>query len=390
MSPGMPVPAPDPAGRIPAHEWGLATIAVTAGRPDRPGEPFNVAPTFASTYRDGGEIGYGRWGNPTWTAFEAAIGALEDGRALAYSSGQAATAALLDTLPVGATVILPRDCYTGTRALCSALADIGRHRALLLDLTDTATVLDQLSRAALLWIESPLNPLLGVVDLPTVLSAAAAAGVPTVVDNTLATPVLQRPLALGATAVVHSATKFIGGHSDLLLGCVVTQDDALLGRLLERRTLHGAIPGTLETWLALRGLRTLPLRVERAQTTARVLAERLEESRDVVRVRYPGLRSHPGHQLAEEQMRGPGAILSFEVEDQAVAEAFTAHLRLVVGGTSLGGVETTIDRRSRWAGEQAIPPGLLRLSVGIEDPEDLWADLEQALRRSRGPASLAT
>jgi cystathionine gamma-synthase len=210
-----------------------------------------------------------------------------------------------------------------------------------------------------------------------------------VVDNTLATPVLQRPLELGATAIVHSATKFIGGHSDLLLGCVVTRDDALLDRLLERRTLHGAVPGTQETWLALRGLRTLPLRVERAQATAQVLAARLEGSTGIVRVRYPGLPSHPGHQLAMTQMRGAGAILAFEVENQAAAEALTAHLRLIVGGTSLGGVETTIDRRSRWPGEEAIPPGLLRLSVGIEDPEDLWSDLEQALRRSSGPTNLA-
>jgi cystathionine gamma-synthase len=159
--------------------------------------------------------------------------------------------------------------------------------------------------------------------------------------------------------------------------------------LLERRTLLGSIPGTQETWLALRGLRTLPLRVERAQATARVLAERLEESTGVVRVRYPGLASHPGQQRALAQMRGPGAILSFEVADQSAAEAVTDRLRLIVVGTSLGGVETTIDRRRRWPGEEAVPPGLLRLSVGIEDLEDLWRDLEHAIDGSGGPTSLA-
>jgi cystathionine gamma-synthase len=361
--------------------WDLSTIAVTAGRPKEPGEPFNVPPTFASTYRDGGGIGYGRWGNPTWSAFESAVGALEGGHGLAFASGQAVTAAVLDTVPVGGSILLPRDCYTGTRGLSGTLDASGRHRLLLVDMTDTAAVLARLPEVSLVWIESPLNPLLGIVDLRAVLAAASEAGVTSVVDNTLATPVLQRPLGFGATAVVHSATKFIGGHSDLLLGCVVCREETLLERLHERRTLHGAVPGTTEAWLALRGLRTLPLRVERAQATAALLAERLASSAGVVRVRYPGLSDFPGYRLAMSQMRGPGAILSFEVDDQAAAEALTAQLRLIVGGTSLGGVETTIDRRNRWPGEEAIPAGLLRLSVGIEDPEDLWADLEQALRR---------
>ncbi len=182
---------------------------------------------------------------------------------------------------------------------------------------------------------------------------------------------------------MHSATKFIGGHSDLLLGAVVTRDEDLLARLLDHRTVHGAIPGTQETWLALRGLRTLPLRIERAQATAQILAERLEHASAVERVRYPGLPSHPGHALALTQMQGPGAVLSFELTDLQAAEAFISRLGLVVGGTSLGGVETTIDRRNRWAGEEYIPAGLLRLSVGIEDVEDLWRDLEQALPPGR-------
>lgn len=360
--------------------WSLATRAVTAGRPTGPGEPMNVPPTLTSTYRDGGDLGYGRWGNPTWTAFESAIGALEGGQALAFASGMAAMAAVLATLPVGSTVLLPRDAYAGGRNFLADLGGRGRLTALPVDMTDTTAVLDRIPDADLVWVESPINPLLDIVNLAAVVGAASAAGIPAVVDNTLATPVVQRPLELGATAVVHSATKFIGGHSDLLLGTVVTRDRDLLDRLLQRRTLHGAVPGTLEAWLALRGLRTLPLRVERAQASALLLAGRLEQSPGVLRIRYPGLSSHPGHGLASTQMSGYGAVLSFELGDGEAAQAFVGRLRLVVGGTSLGGVESTIDRRNRWPGEEHVPAGLLRLSVGIEDPEDLWHDLDQALR----------
>ncbi|MDP9250921.1 MAG: PLP-dependent transferase, partial [Chloroflexota bacterium] len=158
------------------------------------------------------------------------------------------------------------------------------------------------------------------------------------------------------------------------------RDEVLLARLVERRTLHGAVPGTQEAWLALRGLRTLPLRIERAQATAQILAERLEEMPTVTRVRYPGLPSQAGHDLVRGQMDGPGAVLSFELESEHAADALTSRLRLIVGGTSFGGVESTIDRRNRWPGEDHIPPGLLRLSVGIEDAEDLWRDLDHALR----------
>ncbi len=375
-SPGL---HPDDEQTPPERVWSPATVAVTAGRPTGPGQPYNVAPTFASTYRDGGEVGYGRWGNPTWTAFETALGALEGGRALAYGSGMAAVAAVVETLPVGALMMLPANSYTGTRVFVSDLDTRSRLKSLTVDMSDPAAVVRRLPEVALVWVETPSNPLLDIVDLRTVLAAAADAGIPTVVDNTLATPILQRPLELGAAAVVHSATKFIGGHSDLLLGAVVTKDDELLARLLERRTFHGAIPGTQEAWLALRGLRTLPLRMERAQATAGLLAERLAASPAVSRVRYPGLPNHPGHELAATQMSGSGAVLSFELSGQDAAEALTTRLRLIVGGTSLGGVETTIDRRQRWPGEEGIPPGLLRLSVGLEDAEDLWHDLDRAL-----------
>lgn len=363
-----------------SSQWRPSTVAVAAGRDAEPGAPYNVAPTFASTYRDGGAVGYGRWGNPTWTAFEAALGALEGGLAIAFASGQAALTAVLETLPAGARIVYPSDAYLGTRQFLADIATRQRLSSEAIDVTDTTATVAALQGADLLWLESPTNPMLGIVDLPTVLGAAQSQGVPTVVDNTFATPLLQQPLSLGATAVVHSASKYIGGHSDLLLGAVVTRDEDLRQKLHTRRTLHGAVPGTMEVWLALRGLRTLPVRLREAQTNAHMLAERLTDHVGVTRVRYPGLVTDPGHARASAQMSGFGALVSFEVGAADTADRLVDALRLIVGGTSLGGVETTIDRRNRWPGEEGVPAGLLRLSVGIEDDEDLWEDLDQALR----------
>lgn len=361
--------------------WQPETVAVVAGRDPSPGAPFNVPPTFASTYRDGGPVGYGRWGNPTWSAFEEALGVLEGGHAVAFASGQAAIAAILAPLPAGAVVTVPADAYLGTRGLLAGLERSGRVRLRLTDVTDTGAVLASLPGTGLLWLESPTNPMLGVADLPRILQAAKQAGVDTVVDNTFATPLLQQPLAWGASAVVHSATKYLGGHSDLLLGAVVTADPVRRDALVQHRTLQGAIPGVMEAYLALRGLRTLPVRLARQQDTAAILAGRLARHPRVSRVCYPGLGSDPHHERARAQMRGFGAMVSFEVADAQAADRLTAALRLIVSGTSLGGVETTIDRRNRWPGEEHIPPGLLRVSVGLEHPDDLWADLQDALTR---------
>jgi len=351
-----------------------------AGRSDRAGDPFNVPPTFASTYRDGGAVGYGRWGNPSWTAFETALGALEGGAALAFASGQSAIAAVLETLPMGAEVVFPADAYLGTRQFLADVATRGRFVCRGIDATNTAEAISALKSADLLWLESPTNPMLGVVDLAPVLGAANSNGVLSVVDNTFATPLLQKPLDLGATAVIHSASKFIGGHSDLLLGCIVTRDEDLRQRLHSRRTLHGGIPGTMEAYLALRGLRTLALRLRQGQASAQRLAERLADHRLVTRVRYPGLVTDQWHVRASKQMSGFGALISFEVADADTADRLVDGLRLIVGGTSLGGVESTIDRRNRWPGEENVPAGLLRLSVGIEDCDDLWNDLKSALQ----------
>ncbi|HTX01083.1 MAG TPA: PLP-dependent aspartate aminotransferase family protein [Acidimicrobiales bacterium] len=358
------------------------TLAVTAGRDDSPGAPLNLPPTFASTFRDGGPIGYGRVGNPTWAAFEETLGALEGGRALAFSSGQAAISALLDCLPPGSRVVHPTDCYLGTRGLLAAAAADGRFSLRAVDVTDTAAVLAALGEADAIWLESPTNPQLGIAELPAILSAAAQSGVLGIVDNTFATPLVQRPLAWGAGAVVHSATKYLGGHSDLLLGAVVTADAARHEALAARRTLAGAVPGTMEAFLALRGLRTLPVRLARQQQSAAMLAAGLEQHGAVLRVRYPGLRSDPHHERARAQMDGFGAMVSFELADASSADRLVAALRLVVATTSLGGVETTIERRNRWPGEEHVPPGLLRLSVGLEHPDDLWRDLEQGLQQA--------
>ena len=359
--------------------WHPETVAVVAGRDPSPGAAFNVPPTFASTFRDGGAIGYGRWDNPTWAAFESALGALEGGHCVAFASGQAAIAALLAPLSIGATVAFPRGAYNGTRGLFARHEAARRLQLRPLDIADTSAVIAALEGTDLLWIESPTNPMLDVADLPAILSAARSAGVTTVVDNTFATPLLQQPLTWGASAVVHSATKYLGGHSDLLLGAVCVADTSQRDELVGRRTIEGAIPGVMEAYLALRGLRTLPVRLARQQRSAAELAERLDDHPDVTRVRYPGLASDPNHERALVQMSGFGAMLSFEVADTASADSVTGALKLIVGGTSFGGVETTIDRRRRWSGEENVPGGLLRLSVGLEHPEDLWLDLEEAL-----------
>ena len=365
------------------ERWRPETIAVATGRNPSPGAPLNVPPTFASTYRDGGPIEYGRWDNPTWGAFEQAVGELEGGHAVAFSSGQAATAALLALLEPGAAVMYPDDSYTGTQGLLGELERAGQVRLTAVDVTDTDAILAGLADTDLLWLESPTNPTLAIAELPRVLAAAREAGVDAVVDNTFATPVLQRPLSWGAGAVLHSATKYLGGHSDLLMGVVVARDHLRRDLLIGQRTVRGAIPGVMESYLALRGLRTLPVRVARQNESAAELAGRLDADPRVDRVLYPGLPRDPGHERALAQMSAFGAIVSFEVAGAERADALVAALALIVNTTSLGGVETTIDRRRRWPGEERVAPGLLRISVGLEHVEDLWEDLDRALSAQR-------
>ncbi|MCD5313748.1 trans-sulfuration enzyme family protein [Kineosporia babensis] len=369
----------------------LATVAVTAGRPPAAAnQPMNVPVVLTSTYtasdfaHQPGDLGYGRWGNPTWTALEDAVGALEGGAALSFGSGMAAISAVLNLVPLGGTVVIPDVPYSGTAQLSAELAAAGRLSVRAVPAADTEVVIQALEGADLVILESPTNPMMDVSDLATIIAAAREKGVLSAVDNTFATPLLQQPLSLGAHLVVHSATKYLSGHSDVLLGIVVAQTgdpDGLLTRLHGHRTINGAIPGPMEAWLALRGLRTLALRVDRASANAAELARRLSDHPSVTQVRYPGLTSHPGHELAKRQMRGFGAMLSFELDGNAEAtEKVCAATQLWVHTTSLGGVESSLERRRRHGGESTlVPETLIRLSTGIEDVEDLWADLLQAL-----------
>ena len=356
------------------------TVAVVAGRGERAaGGPLNVAVSFSSTFHADGDVTYAREGNPTWTALEETLGALEGGSALVFASGMGALTAVFEELPVGATVVAPADAYTGSRAYLADAHERGRLNVRLVDIADTAAVATAAVGASLVWVESPTNPLLAVADIPAIAAAAHEAGGLLAVDNTFATPMLQQPLALGADIVMHSATKFIAGHSDVLLGAVVSADAEYMKRLHLRRTLLGAIPGPMEAFLTLRGLRSLPVRLEQSQRTAGLLAQRLSEHPAVERVRYPGLANDPGHERAAAQMQGFGAIVSFEMADAEAAERVCAAVGLIVHATSLGGVETTMERRRRHPREELTPDGLIRISVGCEHPDDLWADLSKAL-----------
>ena len=345
------------------------TIAVVAGRPAREGgAPLNEPITPASTFHHGGGIEYGRDGNPGWQALEAAIGELEGGHGVAFASGLAATSAILDLVPKGSRVIGQRAPYYGVSLLMQERQALGQ----LVHETHAELTVESLrptvDGAALVWIESPTNPMLDVVDLPAVIGLAKQAGALVVVDNTFATPFGQNPIAHGADLVMHSGTKMIGGHSDLMLGAVVCATEELQRQLIVRRHNAGATPGVLEAYLALRGLRTLPARYERAQSTARELATRLATHPSVARVRYPG----------------KGSMISFETIGGAEdAERVCESARLIVHATSLGAVETSMERRARYPSERAVgtPATLIRLSVGLEHVEDLWRDLDQALAR---------
>ena len=366
-----------------ASDYRPATVVVEAGRPDRePGAGVNPALSLSSTFRAGADRGYLRDGSPTTEAFEAAVGALDGGQAISFGSGTAATAAVLDGLPVGAVIVAPESMYWGSIDLLRTGQALGRYDVRPVDIADTDAVLAAIPGADLVWIETPTNPLLAIADVPAICAAARKAGATSCVDATFATPLRQRPLAQGADLVMHSATKYLGGHSDLLMGVLVTADDELAAALRVRRYRTGATAGALESYLALRGLRTLDVRLARQEDNARELARRLHAHPGVSRVRYPGLAGDPGFALAQRLMDGPGAMMSFELRGgPESADAVCARVELISHATSLGGVESLIERRARYAGERSIgtPASLLRFSVGLEHVEDLWADLLQAL-----------
>lgn len=340
---------------------------VAAGRPARaPGAPVGPGVEFTSTYVADGEVNYARVSNATWRVFEETLGGLEGGHALAFASGMAAISAALSLAPPGGVVVTPHHAYNGTGGLLRRLEERGAVRVRRVDVTDPDALGRAIDGADLVYMESPTNPLLEVIDLEHVFALAHDTGAVTVCDNTFSTPLLQRPLELGADVVLHSATKYLSGHSDLLLGATVTARDDLEETLHTHRTLHGGIAGPMEAWLALRGMRTLHLRMARACESARVLAQRLRDHPAVERVRYPD----------------QGAIIAIEPRGGvASATAVEDAVRLWLPSTSLGGVESMLERRRRHELEpESVPEHLVRLSVGVEDVEDLWRDLDAALR----------
>lgn len=347
------------------------TIAVHAGRPAAtPGAPLNPPIVAASSFHAEGRHEYAREGAPTTQALETALGALEHGTAVAFASGIGAANAVLDLVPAGSVVVAPSAAYAGVAARLRELAARGTIELRTVDVDDTIAVTDACAGAALLWLESPTNPLLQVADLPACIAAAQANGARVVVDNTFATPMRQNPLDLGADVVMHSVTKALAGHSDLVLGALVVSDTGLAEVLEERRVLLGAVPAPLDCYLALRGMRTLALRVDRGEASARTVVERLASHPAVSRVRYPGF----------------GTIAAIEVVGDAdTADAVCRATKVWAYATSLGGVESLLERRRRWPAEvEVVPETLVRLSFGIEATDDLWRDLDQALRVALG------
>ena len=342
------------------------TTAITAGRPPVEGDaPLHPSVVLTSTFHSGGPIGYGRYGNQTWTALEEAISELEGGQTLAFSSGMAAISAVFSILPIGAPIVASNQGYSGVMSLLNSFHASGRLEVRFVDVVNTDEVIAAMKGAALVWLESPTNPCLDVADLPALIAAAKKLGIGVAVDNTFATPLVQNPLAMGADIVMHSVTKFLSGHSDVLMGSLSTNDPALLKRLHDSRSFNGSIPGPFEAWLALRGLRTFPLRFNKSQENAKELVVRLQGHSKITRVRYPGF----------------GAIVSFEVDGTAEqTQQVCDSSKMIAHATSLGGVESLWERRRRWPIESpSVPEQLIRLSVGCEHVDDIWDDIKQAL-----------
>jgi cystathionine gamma-lyase len=327
---------------------------------------------------------YGRFHNPTWTAWEDALGALEGGRAVAFASGMAATAAVFGAmLKPGDELVLPADSYYTTRMLASNwLKTVGV--GVRLAPTRGNGQIAALDGARLVWLETPTNPQLDVCDIRALADAARDRGVLVVVDNTTATPYLQRPLALGADLVVSSDTKAMTGHADLMLGHVAARSEDHASAIRTWRTQTGAIPGPMEVWLAHRSLATLALRLTRQCESAQRLATFLASHAAVTAVHYPGLASHPDHAVARRQMDAFGSVVSFELASRAHAESFLQALTIVREATSFGSVHSTAERRARWGGD-AIGEGFIRFSVGCEATDDLIADVERALAAATSP-----
>jgi len=376
------------------EDWGFETLAIHAGQEPDPTTGAVVVPVhLTTTYAQegvGGHKGYeySRTSNPTRTALERCVAALESGaHALAFASGMAAEDAVLRLLAPGQHVLLPSDAYGGTWRL---VAKVHAPAGLVYDCVELVA-LDNLAAAwtpqtKMVWIESPSNPLLSIVDIAAVASFAAERGARTVVDNTFATPYLQTPLALGADVVVHSTTKYLGGHSDVVGGFAGVDDGALAERLGFLQNAAGAVPGPMDCFLTMRGVKTLGVRMDRHCANAAAVVEFLSGHPRVASVLWPGLTSHPGHDVAVKQMRHFGGMVSFTLRGGAEAAAgLVERTRVITLAESLGGVESLIEvpalmtHLSVAGSTNEVDPGLVRLSVGIETVDDIIDDLRQAL-----------
>ena len=370
----------------------IETIAVHAGHePDPLTGAVTPAITLSTTFERKPDLSfpaghlYSRYSNPNRSALESCLAQLENGGAAAcFASGSAATAAVLQALEPDAHVILPADAYYGTVKLAKEVFGGWRLKYTAVDMSDLKNVERAITKnTRVIWAESPSNPLVRIVDIAGIARLARAAGAWTVVDNTWATPVLQRPLALGADVVMHSVTKYLGGHSDVLGGALVAarEDHPLFAKTRVIQMNAGAVPSPFECWLTMRGIRTLPWRVRAATRNAMRVATFLAAHRKIEAVHYPGLRSNPGHAIARRQMSGPGAMLSFQVRGgRTAAIGMSNKLRVITRATSLGGTESLIEHRHSVEGpDTKAPENLLRMSVGLEHADDLIADLDQAL-----------
>lgn len=370
------------AHSTPENPWQPETIAVSAGRPPHvPGAPVNY-PIGLSTTFHAGVLGHGyiREGTVGTEAFEAIMGQLEHGHSVVFSSGMATLNAVVDLLPANAKVVAPNHAYPGTSGRLRELHKVQRINLVEVLANDTTSWIQNAADADLLWIESPTNPLMEISDIRKIISAKSAKTL-VVVDNTFMSPVFQLPLELGADFSMNSATKSISGHSDSLLGVLTAKSLELADELKKRRLLQGTFPGSLELYLATRGVRTLHLRAAKSVQNASELARRLEKHPKVASVLYPGLENSVDYEIHMSQASGGGTVMSIVLTGNAEeAERVCASTFLWTHATSLGGVESTLERRRRWPAEPAITPeSLLRLSVGIENVEDLWQDLNQAL-----------
>ncbi len=377
-------------------EWGDGTRSVRAGEdPAVPGAPLRPSPVFAAPFhladqppRTGGADAYARTEHPTLRVLEAALGELDGGRCLSFATGMAAiSAAVLAVTAAGDRVVLPSDGYYATRVLGREELDRFGLRVEYVPTTEIAAVAagGGLDGARLVLLETPSNPTLDVCDIAAVARATRAAGALLAVDNTTATPLGQRPLALGADMTVGSDTKALTGHSDLLLGHVSTTDDAVYDRLRGWRDRTGGTPGPFEAWLGHRSMATLDLRLARQAATARAVADLLAARPGVTGVRWPWRAGDPSHELAARQMLRPNGVVSAVLPDEAAVARLVAATRLWDAATSFGGLHSTLDRRAQWGGDD-VPPGFVRFSCGIEDTADVVADLADGLAAALDPA----